>query len=62
MVGLSHIGSAFVGRQEGRGWKFTINICTFVDIENMHVMSLQAATEREAARRLENGLFWWMTL
>jgi hypothetical protein len=26
------------GVAEGRGWKLTIKICTFIDIENMPVM------------------------
>jgi hypothetical protein len=35
---------------------------TFDDIENVLSSIFRPATEKEAARRLENGLFWWMTL
>ena len=40
---------------EGRGWKLTINICTYHDIENMHVM-LRAATNRDGGG--EDGGKW----
>jgi hypothetical protein len=35
---------------------------TFDDIENVVSSISRAATEREAARRLENGPFWRITL
>jgi hypothetical protein len=32
---------------EGRGWRLTIKICTFIDIENMRVMYLEAVNRDE---------------
>jgi hypothetical protein len=47
---------------EGEGKRLTIKMITFDDIENIVSFIFRPATEREAARRLENGLFWWVTL
>jgi hypothetical protein len=47
---------------EGKRQRLTIKMITFDDIENVLSSILGPATERERAQRVENGLFWWVTL
>jgi hypothetical protein len=50
-----HTGNVSGEVPEDRGWRLTIKICTFIDMENMHVIFGKQPTETEEAWRAEKG-------